>query len=151
MPRTKSTAPTTPRRPSSRGTRWEARFLAHLERWGSVIRAARLAHVDRKTAYKRRATDPAFADAWDAARRLGIEALEDSVVDRARRSDRLALAILAAEKPDKYGRVRIDLHALDAEIADRLARVAGGSEAGPLGALADDAGRGAGPEGADAP
>lgn len=49
-----------------------------------VTAAARKSGVDRKTWYNLRRADPAFAQEWDDAIVLGVEALEDEVIRRGR-------------------------------------------------------------------
>ncbi|WP_426166987.1 hypothetical protein [Sandarakinorhabdus sp. DWP1-3-1] len=58
-------------------------FIIHLIETGSVRRAAR--NVDRHvtTAYRLRAKEPAFAAAWDAARRMAYARLRDEAMERA--------------------------------------------------------------------
>lgn len=46
---------------------WRAPFLEALAAGGSVERAARIAGVDKTSAYARRKRDPVFADDWAAA------------------------------------------------------------------------------------
>jgi hypothetical protein len=77
--------------------------------------------VPRQTAYDLRREDQAFAAAWDDALRLGVEALHDEAVRRARKgvrrpiyqgkelvgyvreySDRLLMFLLNAHDPEKY-------------------------------------------------
>lgn len=46
---------------------WEEPFLAALERWGNVGRAAKAAGITKSPAYRIRKRDPEFARRWDAA------------------------------------------------------------------------------------
>ena len=43
---------------------WVSNFLSHLQQTGSVREATRRANIARQTAYRRRKTHPAFANAW---------------------------------------------------------------------------------------
>jgi hypothetical protein len=98
-----------------------ALFLDHLSVCGSVNRAAREANLHRTTLYRRRESDPVFAEAWERAAALGVEALEDEARRRAfegweepvyhkgevcgavqKYSDTLLIVLLKAHKPDKY-------------------------------------------------
>ncbi len=58
-------------------------FIIELIETGSVRKAA--SNVDRHvtTAYRLRARDPAFAAAWDAARRMAYARLRDEAMERA--------------------------------------------------------------------
>ena len=58
-------------------------FIIQLIETGSVRKAA--SNVDRHvtTAYRLRARDPAFAKAWDAARRMAYARLRDEAMERA--------------------------------------------------------------------
>ena len=57
-------------------------FIIQLIETGSVRKAA--GNVDRHvtTAYRLRARDPAFAKAWDAARRMAYARLRDEAMER---------------------------------------------------------------------
>ena len=98
-------------------------FLAALRHGHSVLAACRLVGVSNRTAYNHRRDDPDFARDWALARRMSILPLElvafERAVDgleepvyaygkpshvRVRRSDSLLVALLAAEKPEKFGR-----------------------------------------------
>lgn len=59
-----------------------ARFIAQLSKVPNVTLAARTAGFSERTAYDHRAADPAFAEEWDEALKLGVAALEAKVWDR---------------------------------------------------------------------
>lgn len=88
---------------------------------GNVTRACEAVDVCRMTAYRWRQEDPEFADEWDRARSIGIDALEDEALRRAfegvdvpityrgevtgtmrEYSDTLAIFLLKGAKPEKY-------------------------------------------------
>ncbi len=58
-------------------------FLHFLARSGSVTFAATRACLERRTLYRRRASDEAFAAEWDEALQLGIDRLQDDAMQRA--------------------------------------------------------------------
>lgn len=58
-------------------------FLAALAECGSVTKSAEAAGFARLSAYRRRKDDPEFAAAWDEARLIGGEGLEDEARRRA--------------------------------------------------------------------
>ncbi len=98
-------------------------FLAALRHGYTVLAACGLAGISNRTAYNHRRDDPNFARDWALARRMYALPLElaafERTVDgvkepvyaygkfshvRVRRSDSLLAALLAAEKPEKFGR-----------------------------------------------
>ena len=97
------------------------KFLAWLAESCSVVEACQRSGVPRQTAYDLRREDQAFAAAWDDGLRLGVEALHDEAVRRAKKgvrrpvyqgkelvgyvseySDRLLMFLLKAHDPEKY-------------------------------------------------
>ena len=88
---------------TSKGDSWHSAFLADLAENCNVSHAARLAGVDRSTAYRHREESAAFAAAWDDAVEDGIEALELSLRRRGMEtSDTAAIFLLKAHRPEKY-------------------------------------------------
>lgn len=82
---------------------WRAPFLEALRTHGVVSEAAKTAQISRWTVYNERAIDPIFAQEWEAALNLGVEALEDAAKVRAfQGSDTLLIFLLKANRPDKY-------------------------------------------------
>ena len=88
---------------------------------GNVTRACEAVDISRMTAYGWRKDDPTFAKAWDEAKAIGLEALEDEALRRAfegydkpivhmgvvtdtvkEYSDTLAIFLLKGGKPEKY-------------------------------------------------
>ncbi len=107
---------------------WKWMFLEALTEIPNVARAARLAEVDRTTAYKARAVDPEFAEAWDHALGVSVDALEAEAFRRAKDgtlkpvfhmgqacgaireySDTLAIFLLKAHKPEYRERQAVEL------------------------------------------
>jgi hypothetical protein len=58
-------------------------FLHFLSRSGSVTFAAQQSKLDRRTVYRLKANDEAFAAQWDEALNLGIDRLQDDAMQRA--------------------------------------------------------------------
>jgi len=58
-------------------------FLHFLARSGSVTYAATRSGIERRTLYRRKAHDEAFAAQWDEALQLGIDRLQDDAMRRA--------------------------------------------------------------------
>lgn len=98
-------------------------FLAALRDGQGVLGACRLVGVSNRTAYNHRRDDPDFERAWALALRMATLPLELVAFERAvagveepvfaygklrgvrvRRSDRLLVALLGAQKPEKFGR-----------------------------------------------
>ncbi len=73
------------RRPSS--LTWtkerQAEFLAELAATCNVAASARAVGISEKTVYKKRALDPAFREAWNAAQDQGYARLEMTMLRRA--------------------------------------------------------------------
>lgn len=88
---------------------------------GNVARACEAVDVTRMTAYRWRQDDKEFAQAWDEAKAIGLDALEDEAVRRAYEgvdkaivykgeitdtvkeySDTLMIFLLKGGKPEKY-------------------------------------------------
>jgi hypothetical protein len=99
-------------------------FLVALRRGDSVLAASALVGISNRTAYRHRERDPDFARGWDLARRMsrmplelaaferGVTGIEEPVYrygklshTRRRLSDAALMELLAAEQPEKYGRV----------------------------------------------
>jgi transposase-like protein len=109
----------------------KAAFCAALaEAGGNVSRACEAVDVTRMTAYRWRTEDEAFARAWDEAKAIGLDALEDEATRRAfegcdkpvfhqgvkcgtirEYSDTLAIFLLKGGKPEKYREnSKVELH-----------------------------------------
>ena len=99
-------------------------FLGHLGRTGSVVFAAERAGLSRNTVYRRRRTDPVFAEGWANAIQVAVDRLHDEALQRAlhgygrpairrvrrpRRvsayDDGLLIRLLRLHWPETYGRV----------------------------------------------
>jgi len=82
--RAPSAAPASHRSPSHGPTPKKLNsFLHHLGRTGSITFAATRAGLQRRTLYKLKANDEAFAARWAEALDLGIERLQDDAMRRA--------------------------------------------------------------------
>jgi hypothetical protein len=103
-------------------------FLAALAETCNVGRACKAVDISRVTAYEWRDKDPAFAEAWDKAKAIGVTALEDEAARRAhdgvatpvfhngfecgtvqKYSDTLMIFLLKAHDPKYRDQQRIDL------------------------------------------
>lgn len=99
----------------------EAKFIAALATTGNVTLSCKLAEFNRRAAYDRKNSDPAFAEKWEAALELGIDALEDEATRRALEgtekpvfhqgvicghvkefSDTLMIFMLKSRRPEKF-------------------------------------------------
>ena len=72
-------ARTTPKK-GIRPPGWEEIFFSSLTATANVEASARAARVDRRTVYKHRKSDPAFAERWNEALRSGMDDLIAEVV-----------------------------------------------------------------------
>jgi hypothetical protein len=94
------------------------------QQWHNVRLSASSAGIDRDTAYKRRARDPRFAEAWAQAREDAIDVLEAEARRRAlSASDALLMFLLRAHRPSLYRErvdVRLDLRREAARLAAEL-------------------------------
>lgn len=68
----------------ARTPRWQRGFLAALKDTGNVRLACEAVGVNRKTAYRRRASDQSFANLWEEAIDEAADLLEAEAVRRAR-------------------------------------------------------------------
>lgn len=81
---------------------WEDRFIDALRDWPNVTRAARKIGVSRAEVYQTCKENADFARRFDEARRLGIDALEDSGFDLARVNPTMMIFMLKNLKPHIY-------------------------------------------------
>ncbi len=98
-----------------------AAFLKALSETASVSAACERAGVSRRTVYTCREADPAFAEKWEKAETMGLDALEDEAIRRGfegndkpvwqsrqlvghirEYSDRMLLAVLKARRPERF-------------------------------------------------
>ena len=99
-------------------------FLSILAASCNVTKAAEASKLNRQDLYKWRAADEVFAQRWDEAKELGVEALEDEMHRRAvdgvvratkygvhrEYSDTLAIFLAKAHKPEKFSeRIRNEI------------------------------------------
>jgi len=89
----------------------KAKFLAAMEVKPNAGRAARAAGIARKTAYRWREDDAEFAAAWDEAKDLALDDLEDKVHDIAQSGNLLAaFGYLKAFRENWREKMPLDLH-----------------------------------------
>ena len=82
---------------------WMPVFLATLRNSANVRAACDAAKIDRRTAYRNRDENPAFAERWDEAIEEACDGLEAAAWLRARRSsDTLMIFLLKAHRPERY-------------------------------------------------
>ncbi len=91
----------------SKKEQMKERFLQALEQKFSVSRAAKLAGVPRRTAYRWREGDPVFGEEWDDRREGHLDAIEDAMMEGALRMTQphhavLALGMMNAHRSDLY-------------------------------------------------
>lgn len=83
---------------------WRPIFLRELERTSNVSKSARKAGVARGSTYRARDENPDFALAWDDALEVGIDAVEETAIRRAKAgSDALIQFILKTRRRATYG------------------------------------------------
>jgi hypothetical protein len=113
----------------ARGHSWtkarRRRFLKELAATANVSASASAAGMSPSSAYRLRRLDAAFAEAWQDALDIGLDALEDAVMKRAidgvekthfhagkpvgtskSYSDALAMFLLKAHRPQVYGEAK---------------------------------------------
>lgn len=79
-------------------------FLTAYRDLATIRHAAEVSKVSRRSVYRWKDSDPAFAAAMDWAREDAIESLELVARERARRkSDLLLIFLLKSLRPDVYG------------------------------------------------
>jgi hypothetical protein len=83
---------------------WKPVFLEALRNSPNVKAACRAADIARSLAYREKAADPAFGEAWDDAIADAVDDLEEAAFHRARtESDTLAIFLLKSHRRDVYG------------------------------------------------
>jgi hypothetical protein len=117
----------TPKKRKKNRTDWKPDFLVSLAETGIVQTACLASGVDRRTAYRHKASDDEFGKSWDEAIEVSIEVLELEADRRARigvaepiyyqgvqvgtvqkYSDGLLMFRLKALKPEKYREPKAD-------------------------------------------
>lgn len=138
------------------------RFLTAMRETPNVSRAARLAGMNPSTAYRHRAKNRAFREAWDAAVSAALDTIEEvllgRIIDGVERphfyagnqtgtykvySDNLLMFYLRAHRPEIYGRTAASGGSEDSgddrEVVMRqLARLADRAPQGRTGSENDD-------------
>ncbi len=83
--------------------RWQERFLKSLRETPNVTAACAAAGVSRQTAYRTRAEDSVFAEKWQDALDLAMDALEARAFEIAMEGDtNLLQFMLRAHRPETY-------------------------------------------------
>lgn len=106
---------------------WRKAFLKCLSDQGVVRVACEEAHVDPKTAYRNRKSDPEFAEQWQDALDLAADSLESEIRRRAfAGSDLLAIFLMKGLRPEKFReKVYVSTAQLDQLIERELATLKG--------------------------
>lgn len=106
----------------------KATILEALSNHPSYARAARKVRITRMTLWRWRRDDSAFAAECEQARELGMEALEDALIERGEKHDTTAaIFMLKGWKPDRYQEKR----AVDLNVTGSLTIVIGERPDGP--------------------
>ncbi len=122
-------------------------FLASLVDTGNVTKACEIAKIGRRTAYNWRAADEKFAAAWEEAKQIGLEGLEDEARRRAHEgwdepkfhdgkvcghvrkfSDTLLIFLLKGGMPEKYKERATVEHSGNVTLTQILAEIDGGTK-----------------------
>jgi len=83
---------------------WTPVFLAALQQLPNVRAACQKSGVSRSEAYRLRAQDPTFAQAWHEALQDGIDVIEATMMARAMKRDTVAgIFLLKNLRPEVYG------------------------------------------------
>lgn len=91
--------------------RKKERYLAERSKRLAVLKAARAARVNRAQIYRWRDADPEFAEADTAGKEEAIDALEDSMYQRALKGDTTAgIFLLKCQRRPVYGDVSRQEH-----------------------------------------
>ena len=78
-------------------------FLESYETFGTVTAGCKVAKLSRDTVYRWRREDPVFSEAFETAREVVADDLEQEALRRAHDgSDLLLIFMLKALRPDKY-------------------------------------------------
>lgn len=100
-------------------------FIETLAEQGTVLHAAKAAGVSRWTAYRWRQEDLAFADQWDEALETAVDAVENSLYQKAVSGDTICMIFyLKAHRPIYRDRLNIDINQVRSEIEERMAQLA---------------------------
>lgn len=98
----------------------KCQFISLYREHGSILHAAKLTPVNRKTVYRWIEADEQFAEAVADSKDECVEELETSVYRRAFTDSILAMFYLKAHRPQYRDKVTIDVNAVDEEIKQRL-------------------------------
>lgn len=100
------------------------KFVETLAEQGTVLHAAKAAGVSRWTAYRWRQEDLEFADQWDEAIETAVDAVENSLYQKAVSGDTICMIFyLKAHRPIYRDRLNIDINQVRSEIEERMAQL----------------------------
>ena len=104
--------------------RQKKKFLAALTEQGTVYHAAQAAGISRQTAYRWREDDPQFADLWDEAIENAVDAVENTVYQRALGGDTIAaIFYLKAQRLKFRDRLNINVEHVQSDIDEMIERM----------------------------
>jgi len=90
-------------RTRARLAQWQRRFLAALRLAPNVQSACKAARVSRQTAYRHKAEDTEFRDAWQEAIDASLDELEATAFRKAKEGDaQLITWLLRCHRPQVY-------------------------------------------------
>lgn len=101
-------------------------FLNHLKKLPNVARACKKSLLSKATVYKLRKEDPVFRKLWDENKEIGVQLVDDIILEEAIvYKDRKLLALAAKAYNPKYnekqeGGVQIDFEEVRAQLNDTL-------------------------------
>ncbi|MCA1577774.1 MAG: hypothetical protein LC794_10500 [Acidobacteria bacterium] len=97
------------------------RFIETLTAQGTVSHAAQAAGISRNTAYRWRLDDRDFAHNWDEAMETAVDAVENTLYQKAKGGDTVSMIFyLKAHRPMYRDRVNIDVRQVQAELEERV-------------------------------
>ena len=107
-----------------RGDSQKKRFIETLALQGTVLHAAQAAGVSRNTAYRWRQDDLDFATEWDEAHEQAVDAVENSLYQKAVSGDTICMIFyLKAHRPIYRDKLNIDVKQVHSEIEERMAQL----------------------------
>ncbi len=101
---------------------WKSVFLKELEafKFPHVGRAARIAQISRREAYRAREKDPEFARKWHEIKESKVDDLEQLAFESAELDRRVLIFLLQCNRPEIYRETRrLEIEA-PAELAGKL-------------------------------
>lgn len=100
------------------------RFIETLALQGTVFHAAQAARISRQTAYRWRQDDLDFATRWDEAHEQAVDAVENSLYQKAVSGDTICMIFyLKAHRPQYRDKLNIDVKQVHSEIEERIGQL----------------------------